>query len=77
MTVINSFSSALIYLYDILNQCCARPWQQHLVEEKGGGGVAASYNWMNSSQSSSSQTISNSDQLETRLFIGPPVMRCE
>ncbi|KAK9914165.1 hypothetical protein M0R45_037957 [Rubus argutus] len=58
-------------------ECCARPLQQHLVEEKGGGGADAFYNRMNSSQSSSSQTISNSDQLETRLFIGPPVMRCE
>ncbi|PRQ59990.1 putative transcription factor MADS-MIKC family [Rosa chinensis] len=56
-------------------QCGARPCQKPLVQEKGVG--AASYNWMNSSQSSSSQTINNSDQVETRLFIGPPVMRCE
>nr|XP_011470416.1 PREDICTED: MADS-box protein SOC1-like isoform X1 [Fragaria vesca subsp. vesca]XP_011470417.1 PREDICTED: MADS-box protein SOC1-like isoform X1 [Fragaria vesca subsp. vesca]XP_011470418.1 PREDICTED: MADS-box protein SOC1-like isoform X1 [Fragaria vesca subsp. vesca]XP_011470419.1 PREDICTED: MADS-box protein SOC1-like isoform X1 [Fragaria vesca subsp. vesca] len=55
--------------------CGARPWQQHIVQEKEVG--AATYNWMNSSQSSSSQTISNSDQVETGLFIGPPAMRCE
>ncbi|KAM5557225.1 hypothetical protein ABKV19_024556 [Rosa sericea] len=56
-------------------ECGARPCQKPLVQEKGVG--AASCNWMNSRQSSSSQTISNSDQVETRLFIGPPVMRCE
>ncbi|XP_061996962.1 MADS-box protein AGL42-like isoform X2 [Rosa rugosa] len=56
-------------------ECGARPCQKPLVQEKGVG--AASYNWMDSSQSSSSQTINNSDQVETRLFIGPPVMRCE
>ncbi|KAM5557226.1 MADS-box protein AGL42-like [Rosa sericea] len=56
-------------------KCGARPCQKPLVQEKGVG--AASCNWMNSSQSSRSQTISNSDQVETRLFIGPPVMRCE
>ncbi|XP_050387887.1 MADS-box protein AGL42-like isoform X2 [Argentina anserina] len=53
----------------------ARPSEQHVVQGKGVG--AASYNWMNSSQISSSQTISDSDLVETGLFIGPPVVRCE
>ncbi|KAM5557227.1 hypothetical protein ABKV19_024558 [Rosa sericea] len=56
-------------------ECGARPFQKPLIQKKGVG--ATSYNWMNSSQSSSSQTISKSDQVETRLFIGPPVMHSE
>ncbi|PRQ59994.1 putative transcription factor MADS-MIKC family [Rosa chinensis] len=53
-------------------ECGARRCQKPLIQKKGVG--AASCNWKNSSQSSSSQTISNSDQVETRLFIGPPVL---
>ncbi|XP_061996945.1 MADS-box protein AGL42-like isoform X4 [Rosa rugosa] len=56
-------------------ECGARRCQKPLIQKKGVG--AASCNWMNSSQSSSSQTISNSDQVETRLFIGQPVMHSE